>query len=318
MSIFIGYRSAYEFWLSNDPPSGATASRGRMPSGARVKASDLPKFQLEALNLSALPVHVVVADPRDRCQAKGIACHVWTGPVPRGSFVRLGNGVCISSPARTFAEMAQELSLVELVRFGYILCGTYAYDKASDDGFRKRPAPLTTVQALKSHVEKMSGCKGFKKATRALRFIAGAAASPMETNLAMSLSLPRMLGGYGLDVPELNFRIEARAKGLVERDHFACDLYWKKHRIAVEYDSSLHHSGERAETRDSARRSALIAEGVIVVSVTPDQFFDARKFDEAARAIAKLTGKRLPNNDASWMMRRYELRAALLKDPLPN
>ncbi|MFR3092554.1 MAG: hypothetical protein ACLTMP_13220, partial [Eggerthella lenta] len=64
----------------------------------------------------------------------------------------------------------------------------------------------------------------------------------------------------------------------------------------------------------SARRSALISQGVTVVSITSDQFFDARKFDESARAVAKLTGKRLPPNDASWMMKRYRLRKELLQD----
>lgn len=318
MSLFIGYRTAYEFWLTNDSPSAKAPLRVRLPQGTRVKGSDVAKLDLSRFGISGRPLHTVVADANDRCQTKGSVCHVWKGPVPVGSFVRLDNGLFISSPARTFVEMAGELSLVELVRFGYILCGTYAYDKNSEEGFRKRPAPLATVQTLKSHVEKMGGRPGTKKAVRALRFIAEASASPMETNLAMSLCLPRMIGGYGLDMPELNFRIDARSKGLVERDHFVCDLYWKKSRTCAEYDSGAHHSGEEAEARDSARRSALLSEGVTVVSVTPSQFFDARKFDETARAIAKLICKRLPDNNASWMMRRYELRAELLKDPLPD
>lgn len=313
MSIFIGYRSAYEYWLSHDLPSSAALSRASIPKGARVKAADLSKLDLGSLGFSSAPLHVIVADARDRCQTKAAVCHVWAGQTPSNSFTRLTRGIFLSAPARTFAEMAQELSFVELVRFGFILCGTYAYDKKSEGGFRKRAAPLTTVQALKNQVDKMHGRNGFKKATRALRFISGASASPMETNLTMALCLPRMLGGYGLDMPVLNFRIEARSKGLVERDHFVCDLYWKKQRVCVEYDSRQHHSGSEAETHDSARRSALLSEGVIVVSVTPDQFFDARKFDETARAIAKLTGKRLPNNNASWMMKRYELRTAMMK-----
>ena len=130
----------------------------------------------------------------------------------------------------------------------------------------------------------------------------------------MALCLSRMIGGYGLDLPELNACIEVRTKGLVQRERFECDLYWRKRHVAVEYDSGEHHSGNAAETRDSARRSALISQGVTVVSITPDQFFDARKFDESARAVAKLTGKRLPPNDASWMMKRYRLRKELLQD----
>ena len=204
------------------------------------------------------------------------------------------------------------LSLVELVRYGCLLCSRYAYD-GDKRGFRKR-TPLTDVRSLRRFVEKSRGCIGSNKALRALRFIADSSASPMETNLVMALCLSRMIGGYGLDLPELNACIEVRTKGLVQRERFECDLYWRKRHVAVEYDSGEHHSGNAAETRDSARRSALISQGVTVVSITPDQFFDARKFDESARAVAKLTGKRLPPNDASWMMKRYRLRKELLQD----
>lgn len=316
MSLFIGYRSAYEFWLTNDYPSAAAPLRTRIPIGTRVKGSDVAKLDLSRFGIASSPLHITVADASDRCQAKGLVCHVWKGPIPVGSFVRLDDGLFISSPARSFVEMAGKLSLVELVRFGYVLCGAYAYDKNSEEGFRRRPFPLATARTLKSHVEKMHGRNGAKKAVRALRFIAEASASPMETNLTMALCLPRMIGGYGLNMPELNFRIDARSKGLVDRDHFVCDLYWRKSRTCAEYDSGAHHSGQEAETRDSARRSALLSEGVTVVSVTPNQFFDARTFDETARAIAKLIRHRLPDNNASWMMRRHELRTELLKDPL--
>ena len=174
--------------------------------------------------------------------------------------------------------------------------------------------PLTDVRSLRRFVEKSRGCIGSNKALRALRFIADSSASPMETNLVMALCLSRMIGGYRLGLSRAHACIEVRTKGLVQRERFECDLYWRKRHVAVEYDSGEHHSGNAAETRDSARRSALISQGVTVVSITPDQFFDARKFDESARAVAKLTGKRLPPNDASWMMKRYRLRKELLQD----
>ena len=297
-------------------PSGSRSLRAHPQAGVRAEdAADARRFLLERETVE--PVHVVVPNAGDRSQAKGLVCHVWAGPNPAGSYLKLGEGVYLSSPEMTFSEMAQELSLIELVRFGYILCGSYACDECSDRGFRKR-VPLTSVQSLKRQVKKMESRHGVKKAARALRFIADGSASPMETILAMVLCLPRMIGGYGLDLPELNARIEARMKGLVDRDHFLCDLYWRKQRVAVEYDSDEHHSGAEAEARDSARRSALLSHGVTVLSVRPEQFFDARKFDETARAIAKLTGKRLPANDAGWMMKRDRLRRELLGDLVPS
>lgn len=230
----------------------------------------------------------------------------------------MSNGVFVSSPEMSFAQMAAELSLIQLVAYGYDLCSTYVRNEDSAEGFHKRTKPLTSVNRLTRFVEKMEGHAGVKKARRALRFVADNAASPMEAIVTMALCLPRMIGGYGLALPELNARINAKEKSLVNRDHFDCDLYWREHRTAVEYDSREHHTGAEAESHDSSRRSALLSQRVTVVSVTPKQFFDARRFDEAARAVAKLTGKRLPPNDASWMMKRYRLRTELLKDLSPR
>lgn len=306
MGVFIGYRSAYDYWRVSDLPPGGASSRACPKLGVRVEN------KLAGLEAFGEPLHVVVVSANDRTRTDNVRCHVWTGLFPTGSFVKLRSGVYLSSPERSFMEMAAELSLVELVRYGYVLCSKYAYDDG-ERGFHER-SPLTTIQSLVRYTDKMGCRNGAKNAARALRFIANASASPMETNLVMSLCLPRMLGGYGLELPELNSRVEAKTKGLIERDHFSCDLYWRRQRIAVEYDSREHHSGAEAETRDSSRRSALLSHRVTVVSITPEQFFDARKLDEAARAVAKLIGQRLPENEPRWMMKRYNLRAVLLKD----
>lgn len=311
MSIFIGYRSAYEFWRMSDmPPNDASSRAHPQPNtSAKDKRSGTDILASGAFDT---PLHLVVATANDRIRTKDLRYHVWSGSFPPGSFVRLQRGVHLSSPDRSFFEMASELSLIELVRYGLILCSGYAHDN-SDQGFHKR-RPLTTVQSLAKYAENAGSRHGAKKAARALRFVANASASPMETNLTMSLCLPRMIGGYGLELPELNPRIQAKTGSLVGREYFACDLYWRKQRIAIEYDSRLHHSGIHAEANDSARRSALLAHGITAVSITPEQFFDARKLDEAARAVAKLIGQRLPENDPHWMMKRYELRAELLRD----
>lgn len=310
MSVFIGYRSAYEYWRACDPSPVAASSR------AHPKPGNRPAIKLDDLDNFDEPLHIVVADSNDRVRTEGVRSHVWTGVFSAGSFVKLSAGAYVSSPERSFMEMAGELSLIELIRYGYVLCSKYAYDN-SERGFHERP-PVTTVQSIARFAEKTGSRNGAKNAARALRFIANTSASPMETNLVMSLCLPRMIGGYGLELPELNPRVEARTKGLIERDHFSCDLYWRKRRIAVEYDSREHHSGAEAETRDSSRRSALLSHRITTVSITPEQFFDARKLDEAARAVAKLIGQRLPKNEPRWMMKRYNLRAELLEDMRRN
>ena len=242
MSVYIGYWSAYEYWRVSDALPVPTPSRAHPICGVRMGDTD---GELDAFGV---PLHVVVAQANDRVRTGSPVCHVWSAGFPAGSFVRLRDGLYISSPERSFVEMATELSLVELVRYGCLLCSRYAYD-GDKRGFRKR-TPLTDVRSLRRFVEKSRGCIGSNKALRALRFIADSSASPMETNLVMALCLSRMIGGYGLDLPELNACIEVRTKGLVQRERFECDLYWRKRHVAVEYDSGEHHSGNAAETRD--------------------------------------------------------------------
>ena len=80
------------------------------------------------LDAFGVPLHVVVAQANDRVRTGSPVCHVWSAGFPAGSFVRLRDGLYISSPERSFVEMATELSLVELVRYGCLLCSRYAYD----------------------------------------------------------------------------------------------------------------------------------------------------------------------------------------------
>ncbi|WP_232050799.1 hypothetical protein [Arabiibacter massiliensis] len=303
-----------EYWRVNDPMPAPGSSRSHPTPGRRVSAEEVSRLDLGRLGVAS-PVHVVVADANDRSQAAGIACHVRSGRFPAGAFVRIEEGLYVESPEEAFLRVATELTLAALVRFGLLLCGTYVHNREGN-GFRKRKGgPLTTVEALRRRVEKARGERGFNKAARALRFVANGSASPMETILCMALCLPRMLGGYGFELPRLNYWIDAGpARGLLGRDHFECDLYWPRCKTAIEYDSREFHEGTVAETRDSARRSGLLIRDVLVITVTRDQFFDARKLDEAARALAKRMGKRLPANDAGWMMKRHRLRAELIED----
>lgn len=314
MGIYLGNTSSYEYWRANDPAPASGPSRSHPTPGRRVRADEVARLDLARFGISA-PAHVVVADANDRSQAAGLACHVRSGGFPAGTFVRVEEGLYVESPEESFLRAAAELSLAALVRFGLLLCGSYVHEK-DGDGFRKRlNGPLTTVEALRRRVEKGRGERGFNKAARALRFVANGSASPMETILCMALCLSRMLGGYGFELPLLNHWIDAGpARGLLGRDHFECDLYWPRCKTAIEYDSREFHEGAEAETRDSARRSGLLIRDVLVITVTKDQFFDARKLDEVARALAKRMGKRLPANDAGWMMKRYRLRAELVED----
>ena len=80
--------------------------------------------------------------------------------------------------------------------------------------------------------------------------------------MAILLTLPTTLGGYGLPQPTLNpdIALADQARALYPHTTARPDLYWEHERFDVEYDGDAHE-GEASRTKDAGRRAALEAEG---------------------------------------------------------
>ena len=240
-----------------------------------------------------VPVHATVAHARLRRAGGGIETSVRKGPFHPRSFMRIDDGLYVSTPEMAFCEMASALSLKQLIALGFELCGTYR--RASTFGSARYDAtPLTSPAALASFIEKSPQFKGVKKARRALPFILAGSASPRESELAMLLCLPYSLGGYGLPRPVMNAEMPLpKNVSATGRSSLRCDLYWPAARLDVEYDSVEFHSAERLLANDSMRRIALESMDVTSVNLTAEHLRRASLFDEAAQGIARILGKRV-------------------------
>lgn len=209
--------------------------------------------------------------------------------------------------------MAGVLPFAQLIALGFELCGTYAAhgELTHYDAF-----PLTTPEKLQAFLARASGFKGVKQARRALRYILPASASPMETNVAMLLSLPYALGGYGFAQPQMNYRIDipSTVKKRSLPQYYKCDLYWECANLAIEYDSDLAHAGINRTMRDALRRSILTSIDISVLSVTKPQVMNISAFNQLAHLVARKTGKRLQYVDPEFTLRHLELRDLLLFD----
>ena len=95
--------------------------------------------------------------------------------------------------------------------------------------------------------------------------------------------------------------------------YFCCDLLWPEARVAVEYDSTMFHTGARRIAADSERRNALAYLGVDVVSVTRDQLMDPLRMDGVVRLLQKTLGV-----DAAVVPGDSHLRAALRRELLAH
>jgi hypothetical protein len=232
--------------------------------------------------------------------------------------MNIGGGLMVSSPEFCFLQMADQLTLIGLIELGYELCGEYSLPLTNDssvpeNGFYNR-RPLTGIKKLGAFLDSMAGFKGHRKAMRALRYLMEGSASPMETKLAMFLTLPNMLGGFGFSCPKLNKRINLTKTASKDfgSDYYVCDMFWADEKIAVEYDSDQQHTGSDRIANDSKRRNALTSAGIKVISVTRKQLYSSVELERAAKAIARQMGTRLFYRKGNFHKKHRELRKELL------
>ena len=209
--------------------------------------------------------------------------------------------------------MAHVVSFAELLLLGFELCGTYVPDETDPRGFRDRKQPLTSTSSLRRFIEKAKGLRGIKESRKAVRFIADNSASPMESIQAVLLCLPCHLGGLGVEQGELNGIVDCTLSGkpFPNGKFYRCDILWRSHGLAVEYESDLCHSDPDQISKDSKRRTDLTAAGYTVVTVTGKQVFDARELEKVANLLIRHMGKKVRRPSYNVLTRRYELRRAL-------
>lgn len=234
--------------------------------------------------------------------------------MPDSAFIAAGREFLIASPELCFAQLAASLSVESLIALGYELCGTYALQP--DAPATQRTKPLSSVGKLTAFVSATPGFPGRKKALRAVRYVIGGSASPMETALSMMLSLPYALGGYSLASPLLNSRIDVprSMRNRIDRSYCRPDLCWPERRLCLEYDSALYHHDPDRQESDARRRNSLTTLGYTVLTVSPHQLTDPALFNRLAKQIANFLNKRLRYTDPTFTRAHLRLRAALFED----
>ena len=317
MDVIIGYESAVQYWRTVGPRF-LRGSKQRREATARARKAmrSHEKPHLSGGNRRpagcTLPVHAIVGMPEARAQTKSVRGHRWES-LPEQSVVDAGGGFFVSTPEFCFLQMASRLSLARLIQLGCELCGTYAQQDGGPAV--RREVALTSEAKLRAFVEATPRVNGRAKALRALDYVVEGAASPMETVLTLLLCLPYRLGGYGIERPQLNYRVSVpnRQRKLADRGYCECDLCWPGPRLAVEYDSARYHLDPERQESDARRRATLVSLGFTVLTVSRMQVMDGGSFNRLAHQIANLTGKRLRYVDPGFTQAHLALREELLK-----
>lgn len=149
------------------------------------------------------------------------------------------DGVRLTSPARTWLDLAQLMSIDDIVAAGDSIVVEHGED-------HPRPRkPLATIEDLKAMVAAHPGMRGVRKARLALDLVRVGADSPPETKMRL------ILLQAGLPEPTLNHVIYNSwgAPALWP------DAAYVKEGIALQYDG--HHHGEPEHYKRDIRRQAL-------------------------------------------------------------
>lgn len=241
----------------------------------------------------SLPLHCMV--PTWQNPRAGIfSTHTSKAHYPKGSFVRIADGIIAASPELVFVHMAQTANFLELIKVGSALCSMFAIDPAAENGLSPRP-PLTNPQEIAAFLERVPGLKGVKQARRALPHVVENAASPPEIFLRMVLTLPRLYGGYGFSGCTTNQRLfpSRKAVAIAHRESLVPDLIWENAKLVVEFDSNSEHLHADQITLDSEKRLAYLHDGLTVITVTTKQLANPLRMRHVAEEIARRKGSSL-------------------------
>lgn len=176
------------------------------------------------------------------------------------------DGIPVTTPERTWLDMAEMLTVDELVAMGDSCVRVPRPD------FEDRDMPLCTLADLQRMIDRHKGKRGLRKAKEAIKLIRVGSDSPQETLLRLAVLRA------GLPEPELNVPIIGD-DGL---RHHEPDLSYRKYRVGIEYEGD-HHGDEGQIVRDIARSEKYAALGWTEVRISKRHMLN-----EAKPAVAKI------------------------------
>ena len=209
-------------------------------------------------------LHVSVLAPARSPHARGLAGHsLHIDPAD----VVLRRGLRVSSPARTWCDVAALLALDDLIAVG--------------DYLIHHDSPLTSIDEIGRVLATIPHMRGARRAREALPLLSDRPESPQESTLRL------IVLRSGLPEPEINHELVDTETGKDVRP----DFRFRKYRLILEYQGDYHRT--KAQWRkDMTRRSRLEAQGWFVMELNADDLKDPRELVARIRMVLSRQGQR--------------------------
>ena len=198
-------------------------------------------------------VHVCVPAPRRAPVGRNIRGHSLS---ITASEVRLWHGLRLTTPERTWCELASVLTLPELV--------------AAGDFIAHWRLPLATITALEDVAATFTGRRGLHVMRAAIPLLSDRSESPQESRLRV-IVLQARLTGLVVNLPITT----------VDGYRYRADLAFPAKKVIIEYQSEFHRGPERFRA-DMTRISRLEADKWYVVQV------NANDLDNPAELVRRI------------------------------
>lgn len=297
------------------------------------------------------PLELAVFDRSHRTMRKKLRTRELPRSLPEDALVQVDPSLYFVCPELIVLQMTARLDIPQLVQLIMELCGRYALAPTESIQGRSQYQipPVTTINRIERYASLVRARGGAKKLQQALGLALEGSASPGETKVAMMMSFPPELGGYGFPKPMLNASVTVPESelGRVAGDRYELDAFWQDAHTDLEYESTEYHldplsaaSLVAARDRDPnadpeavVRRRLLIAKadadrrrlrdiqylGIQVVPVTSFDLGDVRRMDQVAYALAASSLPNKHDDFDKWADHLEErsytnLRRSLLKD----
>lgn len=239
--------------------------------------------------------------------------HAHGSPVPAEELESIVPGLCVVREELCFLQAGVWMSALELVEYGYELCGCYEVCPwRFSDEITERERSLSRA-GLATYVKACSGLRGSRLASKSLVRVRDGAKSPMEAATAMLVVMPRKDGGLGYRGVELNRRVPVpeALRCLTRSSELEVDIYSAKERAGVEYDGEDHaEAAQRA--RDAERLAVLAAMDIRVNVVTKGQFLSQLSLNRAMNVVARNLGV-APDFSPEFQRAQNDLRKFLIR-----
>ena len=178
---------------------------------------------------------------RATCDICQLRLHRYAAPPPLTTV----DGLLVTTPGRTLADLARSLTLLDLVVFGDSLVH----------------AGATTPERLR---EEVAAVRGPRLARRAAAYVRAGAESPTESRLRMLYVLA------GLPEPQTQVTVERAGGG-----SYRIDLGWPQVKVGAEYDGAYHRDDPGQAEHDAYRRGELSGLGWSLSVVTSTGLYAA-------------------------------------------